>query len=110
MSIVPIHDTPILGMATRPKVDKAVEYGNAASFWVEYPSGLVDVSRSRHVDNDATHGPIAPPAVLPSQLDIPVDRERMIRIDKTSSAIVIIDMQKYSRQAHFQFSYPNDYR
>lgn len=30
----PIHDTPILGMTTRPRVQNATEFGNPLSFWV----------------------------------------------------------------------------
>ncbi|KAH7916446.1 Isochorismatase hydrolase [Hygrophoropsis aurantiaca] len=90
MAKVPIHDTPILGMATRPKVEKTVEYGNAASFWVEYPSGLIDISRSKHSADEA----VAPP-LISTQLDIPVDRDRVIRVDKASTAAVIVDMQNF---------------
>ena len=36
-------------MVQSPKVSVATEYGNATSFWVEYPNGLVDVSRTTHL-------------------------------------------------------------
>ncbi|KAH7925186.1 Isochorismatase hydrolase [Leucogyrophana mollusca] len=77
-------------MATRPKVEQTVEYGNPASFWVEYPSGLVDLSRSQHSNDEA-----APPPLRSTQLDIPVDGERVIRVDKASTAAVIVDMQNF---------------
>ena len=90
----PIHDTPILGMTTRPRVQAPVEYGNAASFWVEYPSGLVDLTRSVHLPaqpaQDAT-----PPPLKTTQRDIPTDGERIIRVDTAKSALVVIDMQKF---------------
>ncbi|KII94059.1 hypothetical protein PLICRDRAFT_101114 [Plicaturopsis crispa FD-325 SS-3] len=83
-------------MTSRPPVEAAVEYGNADSFWVEYPSGLIDLSRSHHIPSDAgakTSAVTAPP-LLETQLDIPVDGGRTVRLDKAASAIVIIDMQK----------------
>ncbi|KAG1749961.1 Isochorismatase hydrolase [Suillus paluster] len=91
MSQVPIHDTPILGMAARPKVSKAVEYGNPANFWVEYPSGLMDLTRSQHLMADA----VEPSLVGSAQLDIPVNGDRTIRVDKSKTAAVIIDMQNF---------------
>ena len=84
-------------MVQSPKVSVATEYGNATSFWVEYPNGLVDVSRTTHLpkgglaqDQDA---PI-PPLLKEVQLDIPVDGDRVVRLAKKQNAIVIIDMQK----------------
>lgn len=76
-------------MSSRPKVAKVTEYGNAASFWVEYPSGLIDLSRTVH-----PQGVLEPPKLQSSQLDIPVDGDRIIRISKATTAAVIIDMQK----------------
>jgi hypothetical protein len=90
MNQVPIHDTPILGMATRPRLSKAIEYGNPGNFWVEYPSGLMDLTRSHHLTADAAE----PSLVSSAQLDIPVNGERTIRVDKSKTAVVIIDMQK----------------
>jgi hypothetical protein len=92
---------------TRPLPQNPTEYGNVASFWVEYPSGLIDLSRSRHI---LEKGPgskvfdVPPPLDAESQLDIPVDQERTVRINKSSSAIVIIDMQKCDFVT-FTFSY-----
>ncbi|KAG2044881.1 Isochorismatase hydrolase [Suillus americanus] len=74
MSQVPIHDTPILGMATRPRVSKAIEYGNIANFWVEYPSGLMDLTRSQHLTTDG----VEPSSVSSTQLDIPVTGDQVI--------------------------------
>lgn len=88
----PIHDTPILGMVSRPPVATAIEYGNAASFWVEYPSGLVDLSRTNHLDT--SNKDAQPPALTQDQLEIAVEGGRTIRINKSASAVVIIDMQK----------------
>ena len=82
-------------MTTRPKVPTPVEYGNDTNFWVEYPSGLIDISRKTHLQSVADTGaPEGPPPLQPTQVDIEVDRGRTVRIDKEASAIVIIDMQK----------------
>lgn len=102
----PIYDTPILGMTTRPRVASAVEYGNAASFWVEYPSGLVDVTRTVHLkqgpleDGDVAQSQAAEAAPIPplkteTQLELPVDGDRVVRLVKERTALIVIDMQKY---------------
>lgn len=80
-------------MATRPNVRTPVEYGNDTDFWVEYPTGLIDISRKTHLQSvaDSAEGP---PPLQPTQVDIKVDRGKTVRIDKETSAIVIIDMQK----------------
>lgn len=90
---LPIHDTPISDLMVRPKVESPVEYGNAPDFWVEYPSGLLDLSRTDHVSAGASTT-TAPPPLKPSQLDIEVNGERVVRVDKAATAIIIIDMQK----------------
>ncbi|KAI0655135.1 Isochorismatase hydrolase [Cubamyces menziesii] len=89
-----------------PKLAVATEYGNAASFWVEYPAGLIDLSRTAHLPKVALQDgeteqaqsvqdvPV-PPLQPATQLDIPVDGDRVIRIAKKHSAIVIVDMQNY---------------
>jgi hypothetical protein len=79
-------------MTTPGSVETSTEYGNDASFWVEYPSGLVDVSRSHHLSEPAED--IVPPPLSANQLDIPADGGHTVRVDKASTAIVIIDMQK----------------
>ncbi|KAF8560330.1 Isochorismatase hydrolase [Imleria badia] len=78
-------------MPPRPRVSKVTEYGNAASFWVEYPSGLIDLSRTVH----SQERELEPPQLQSSQLDVPVDGDRIIRINKATTAAVIIDMQNY---------------
>ncbi|KAK0208239.1 Isochorismatase hydrolase [Desarmillaria ectypa] len=78
-------------MASRPPVSSVTKYGNNASFWVEYPCGLIDLTRK-------LSAPIAehdPPPLLPGQLNVTVDEDRTIRIDAKSSAVVIIDMQNF---------------
>ncbi|KIJ57328.1 hypothetical protein M422DRAFT_148576 [Sphaerobolus stellatus SS14] len=77
----------------RPHVSSPTVYGNASlgSFWVEYPSGLVDMTRS--TATPPTDG--NPPKKEEKFLDIDVDGERKIRIDPKQSAIVIIDMQNF---------------
>lgn len=92
-----LHDTPILGMSTRPPVSSAVEYGSAsvadAAFWVEYPSGLVDVSRSARLSSSTGSSLAEPPELGEGQREVDVDG-RTIRIDAKRSALVVIDMQK----------------
>jgi len=85
-------------MTTRPPVDTPIEYGNASSFWVEYPSGLVDLTRTAHLPTPGTTKVTDPPPLSPGQLDVPVDgqgQRRSVRINAAASAYVIIDMQKY---------------
>ena len=77
-------------MSSRPTVSQVTEYGNAASFWVEYPSGLIDLSRTAHPRDEE----FQPPQLQSSQLDIPVNGDRTIRINKATTAAVIVDMQK----------------
>lgn len=86
-------------MTIRPHVTSPIEYGDAASFWVEYPSGLVDLTRHAHLPLGAqdTGEVQIPPLQTSTQLEIPVDGERVVRISKERSAIVIIDMQKCVR-------------
>ncbi|KAH9843049.1 Isochorismatase hydrolase [Rhodofomes roseus] len=89
-------------MTPRPHVLEPIEYGNAASFWVEYPSGLVDLTRAAHltakkedetVKTSSAHP--EPPLQSSTHLEIPVDGERVVRIAKSKSAIVIVDMQNF---------------
>ncbi|KAJ7487572.1 Isochorismatase hydrolase [Mycena galericulata] len=92
----PLHDTPILGMVARPRVTTAVEYGSDANphgFWTEYPSGLVDVSRTVHLP--ATSGEVEAPPLTSALLDIPVDGDRTLRVKRESTAMVVIDMQNF---------------
>lgn len=80
--------------AARPRLDKTTQYGHPAtgSFWVEYPDGTVDVTR--------THPLTAPDADAPPKQDkhieVAVDGDRKVRFDPARAAIVIIDMQKYA--------------
>lgn len=90
---LPLHDTPIIDMVTRPNVPTPVEYGNDTSFWVEYPTGLVDLSRTDRLPSSAVDHP-SPPPLKSNQAEIEVDGGRVIRINKETTAIVIIDMQK----------------
>jgi len=92
MTPVPLHDTPIIDMVSRPNVPVPVEYGNDASFWVEYPTGLIDLSRIGHLRSSAVS---SPPPLKSDQVDIEVDGGRTIRINKEKTAIVIIDMQNF---------------
>lgn len=99
-------------MSTNPAVEEAVEYGNSISFWVEYPSGLVDLSRTVHLlkgsldDSQVEQSQNAKEVPVPIlrrdiHLEFPVEHDRLVRVNKASSALVIIDMQKC---AHVQLS------
>lgn len=83
----------------RPHVAEPIQYGNASSFWVEYPSGLIDLTREtrltpkNNVETVTTNG--EPPLWVGTQLEVPVDGERVVRMAKARSAMVIVDMQKY---------------
>lgn len=94
----------------RPAVSEPTEYGNAASFWVEYPSGLVDLTRTVHLpvaakahsnsekpDEQLTFEDTTPvpPLVASRQWEVEVDGDRSLRLSKAHTAIVIIDMQNY---------------
>jgi len=92
-------------MSIRPKVPKPIEYGSGNNFWVEYPSGLVDISRTDRLPmtegkepepdhGNSPQGQRPEPPLKPTQIDVSVDGERVVRIDKKATAIVIIDMQK----------------
>lgn len=100
----PLHDTPILGMVARPRVPTAIEYGSDATpqgYWVEYPSGLVDVSRTNHLPPTSGDAQVEAPPLTSALLDIPVDGDRTVRVNRNSTAIVIIDMQKLERPLHY---------
>ena len=89
-----LHDTPIIDMVSRPNVPAPVEYGNDTSYWVEYPTGLVDLSRTDRLSSSAVDTQSSPPPLKSNQAEIEVDGGRVVRINKETTAIVIIDMQK----------------
>ena len=113
MTSTPIyHNGTFSFVKHRPKLATATEYGNAASFWVEYPSGLLDLTRTTHLptsqaghakpaeeDHQLVHEDPAvrppPPLVAETQWELAVEYDRVLRLNKAHSAIVIIDMQKY---------------
>ncbi|KAJ3719995.1 Isochorismatase hydrolase [Lentinula raphanica] len=106
-------------MASRPLVSQPIEFGDPTSnnFWVEYPNGLVDVSRSTHLNDLKSSAEkqlgIDPskdtgaqdilqagsdsitPTLLPGQLDVSVTGGRTVRLDTEKTAVVIIDMQNF---------------
>ncbi|KAF5385202.1 hypothetical protein D9615_001499 [Tricholomella constricta] len=81
-------------MASRPFVSTPTQYGSDSSFWVEYPTGLVDLSRTCSLSDHAEHSGPAP-LLKAGQAEIPVEGHRTIRIDTNSTAMVIIDMQNF---------------
>lgn len=81
-----------MNMKARPRVTEATEYGSSASWWVEFPNGLIDLSRSNHLD--AVAKPAQAQERTKGQVDVEVDGDRTIRIDARKSALVVIDMQK----------------
>ncbi|TCD62208.1 hypothetical protein EIP91_007213 [Steccherinum ochraceum] len=96
-------------MISLPKVSVATEYGNPASFWVEYPSGLIDLTRSSHLatknldDKQTTttseegNDPAPPALDAEAQFELEVDGagRRTLRLNRAHTALVIIDMQNY---------------
>jgi len=116
---IPLHDTPILGMTSRPYVERATTYGGTldvdggAGFWVEYPDGLMDLTRTHLVPSaggllgqkNSTGTAVSegskdekPPALdAETQVEIEVegDPKRMVRLNKEKCAFVIIDMQNF---------------
>ncbi|KAJ4486102.1 Isochorismatase hydrolase [Lentinula aciculospora] len=83
-----------------PPVLQPVEYGDSTSndFSVEYPNGLVDLSRSIHLEDIIDSGidaSTSTPPLRPGQLDIVVTGDRTVRVDTGKSALVIIDMQNF---------------
>jgi hypothetical protein len=118
---VPLHDTPILGMTSRPYIESPTVYGGtldvegAAGFWVEYTNGLMDLTRSHWIHstggaqsngtmpaNEGSSKDEEPPALdAETQVEIEVKGEpkRTIRVCKDKCALVVIDMQKYVPRA-----------
>lgn len=117
-SPVPLHDTPILGMSSRPYLERTTVYGGTldaeggAGFWVEYPDGLLDLTRTHLIpsvgdlsDQKSNETAVSegskddkPPALDPkTQVEIGVVGEptRRIRVNKEKCAFVIIDMQNF---------------
>ena len=77
---------------TLPFVKEAKVFGNPGghNFWVEYPSGLLDLTRA----NPPASATSEPPAKAAEHLEFEVNGNRKLRIDPKKSAIVIVDMQK----------------
>ncbi|KAK7694705.1 hypothetical protein QCA50_001893 [Cerrena zonata] len=95
-------EAPVAPAVTpRLKVETATVFGNPASFYVEYPSGLVDLTRSPSnrpdgSQNITTPNEPDPPALdSKSQWELEVEEDRVLRLNKSTTAIVIIDMQNY---------------
>jgi len=88
------------------QISEATTFGNIKSgkFWVEYPSGLVDItanhpplttssSEARPTAVEAVPGSEEPP-LHPTEIEFDVQEDRRVRLDMTKSALVMIDMQK----------------
>jgi len=85
-------------MVARPRVQVPTEYGSDATpqgFWTEWPSGLVDVSRTSHIPPVSGDSQVEPPPLTSALLDIPVHGDRIVRVKKNSTAFVIVDMQNF---------------
>lgn len=107
---IPLHDTPILGMATRPYLQSPKVYGGTldveggAGYWVEYPDGLMDLTRTHWIhpesqqnganENAATGGPPPLDAQTQTEIEVKGDPKRRIRVSNEKSALVVVDMQK----------------
>ncbi|KAG6911987.1 hypothetical protein DXG01_000235 [Tephrocybe rancida] len=74
-------------------VHTPTQYGSNDSFWVEYPSGLVDLTRSHPLSETAEDQLL--PELQAGQIEIAAEGGRKIRIDSGSTAMVIIDMQNF---------------
>jgi len=83
----------------RLRIDKATEFGSAGSFWVEYPSGLVDLTRSQHLPADDSE--VVEPPLTKEHFDMSVDDGRLLRINSATTAFIIIDMQKYVQRSYY---------
>ena len=83
----------------RLRIDKATEFGSAGSFWVEYPSGLVDLTRSQHLPADDSE--VVEPPLTKEHFDIPVDDGQLVRINPATTAFIITDMQKYVQRLRY---------
>ncbi|KAF9270098.1 Isochorismatase hydrolase [Marasmius fiardii PR-910] len=90
---VPLHDTPILGMVSRPPVESALQYGFNAAFWVEYSSGLVDLTCKNPLKPSENSD--VPPPKGPGEFEFAVDGGRTLRVDANATALVVIDMQNF---------------
>ncbi|KAI0682687.1 Isochorismatase hydrolase [Cytidiella melzeri] len=98
MTSTPVYHSAVQPKSKRPHVDLATEYGNASSFWVEYPSGLLDLTRTAHLPSsqpDIDRGVHPPQLNAETQWELSVEYDRVLRLNKAHSAIVIIDMQNY---------------
>lgn len=94
----------------RPRIAAPTEFGDAPNFWVEYPNGLVDLTRSAPLPPASRHAsslrpaeltpvledpaPQPPPLQDTTQFELQVDGERTLRLNRATTAIVIVDMQK----------------
>ncbi|EKM83902.1 hypothetical protein AGABI1DRAFT_110512 [Agaricus bisporus var. burnettii JB137-S8] len=108
---IPLHDTPILGMATRPYLQSPKVYGGTldveggAGYWVEYPDGLMDLTRTHWIhpesqqnganENAATGGPPPLDAQTQTEIEVKGDPKRRIRVSNEKSALVVVDMQNF---------------
>jgi len=73
----------------RARVDKTTTWGlSKDSFWVEYPSGLVDLTRT---PADETEEPV----IKNGQFELDVLNDRRLRITGSKSAVVVVDMQNF---------------
>jgi len=91
----------------RPPVSKPTVYGNAKAgkFWVEYPSGLIDITAEHPPAFESTHEGVSsvvyaedvkePPASQPNELEFSAQGDRRVRLDTKKTALVVIDMQNF---------------
>ncbi|KAG8703620.1 hypothetical protein FRC09_004063 [Ceratobasidium sp. 395] len=74
-------------MSVRPPVTSPTTYGdpNTNSYWIEHPSGLVDLSHPNSSTPDSNKRVV----------EFDVAGERKVRIEAGASALVVVDMQNY---------------
>jgi hypothetical protein len=80
--------------STRPPVVAPTTWGHSKdNYWVEYPSGLIDLSRSNPITTTGSSD-VKKPEIKKGEYEFNVLNDRRLRIDPEKSAVVIIDMQK----------------
>jgi len=85
----------------RPRVTEPTTFGDpkAGKFWVEYPSGLIDITSNHPLPANAEDGCnpfVAPePALCSQELEFDVQGDRRLRLAVRKAVAVIVDMQNF---------------
>lgn len=78
---------------TRPRVSNPTIYGNIRTgrYWLEHPSGLIDVTAENAEPDQVKDSSLEPSA---DRLEFDVVGDRRVRLSTEKCALVVIDMQK----------------